>query len=301
MALLARADAVRVPRGFWDYADPGRALAERFGAARARTTVAEVGVLQTTLLGAAARDIAAGRADVVLLAGGEARHRAQRAGQAGSAAPLTRQAAGVAPDEVLRPHAEIISPLERQVGLQMPVTQYAVIENALRFAEKRVARRASRRVGVAPGTRERRRSREPRRLGSHAARRCSRSAAPRAEIACSPSRTRSSTPRSGTWTRPPDSCSARSRRRARSAFPRSASSTRSRWPTRTRCCPSPRAPRSTACRASLHAGRARSRTPGSRRASCGTWSSTAASPSRCASRRASSASTKRARSRSRAA
>jgi acetyl-CoA C-acetyltransferase len=135
LALLARADAVRVPRGFWDYADPGRALAERFGAARARTTVAEVGVLQTTLLGAAAGDIAAGRADVVLLAGGEARHRAQRARQTGREASLTRQAAGVAPDEVLRPHAEIISALEQQVGLQMPVTQYAAIENALRFAE----------------------------------------------------------------------------------------------------------------------------------------------------------------------
>lgn len=135
-ALLARADSIRVPRGFWDYADPGRALAERFGAARARSSVAEIGVLQTTLLGAAAQEIAEGRADVVLVAGGEARHRAQRAQQRGMEAPLTRQAAGVAPDEVLRPHAEILSPLEIQVGLQMPVAQYAVIENALRFAEK---------------------------------------------------------------------------------------------------------------------------------------------------------------------
>jgi acetyl-CoA C-acetyltransferase len=134
-ALLARADGIRVTRGFWDYPDPGRALAERFGAARARTCLAEIGVLQTTLLGAAARDIAEGRADVVLVAGGEARHRAQRAQQLGVEAPLSRQA-GVAPDEVLRPHAEILSPLEREVGLALPVSQYAVIENALRFAEK---------------------------------------------------------------------------------------------------------------------------------------------------------------------
>jgi acetyl-CoA C-acetyltransferase len=135
-ALLARADRILVPRGFWDYPDPGRALAERFGAAGARTCLAEVGVLQTTLLGAAASDIARGRADVVLVAGGEARHRAQRAQQLAREAPLTHQAPGVAPDEVLRPHAEIISPLERQVGLQLPVTQYALIENALRFAEQ---------------------------------------------------------------------------------------------------------------------------------------------------------------------
>jgi len=135
-ALLARADRILVPRGFWDTPDPGRALAERFGAAGARTCVAEVGVLQTTLLGAAARDIAAGRADVVLVSGGEARHRARRAQQLGREAPVTRQPPGVVPDEVLRPHAEILSPLELRIGLQMPVTQYALIENALRFAEK---------------------------------------------------------------------------------------------------------------------------------------------------------------------
>jgi acetyl-CoA C-acetyltransferase len=134
-ALLARADGVRIPRGFWDYPDPGRALAERFGAARARTCVAEIGVLQTTLLGGAARDIAEGRADVVLVAGGEARHRAQRAQQLGVPAPLARLPER-APDEVLRPHAEIVSPLEVRAGLAAPVSQYAVIENALRCAEK---------------------------------------------------------------------------------------------------------------------------------------------------------------------
>jgi acetyl-CoA C-acetyltransferase len=136
LELLGRADSIRVPRGFWDYPDPGRALAERFGAgARARTCVAEIGVLQTTLLGAAARDIAAGRADVVLVAGGEARHRAQRAQQLGVPAPLARLPERE-PDEVLRPHAEIVSPLEVRVGLASPVSQYAVIENALRAAEK---------------------------------------------------------------------------------------------------------------------------------------------------------------------
>jgi acetyl-CoA C-acetyltransferase len=134
-ALLARADSIRIPRGFWDYSDPGRALAERFGSGPARTCVAEIGVLQTTLLGGAARDIAEGRADVVLVAGAEARHRAQRARQLGVEAPLTRLPPA-APDEVLRPHADILSPLELKVGLGAPVAQYAVIENALRFADR---------------------------------------------------------------------------------------------------------------------------------------------------------------------
>jgi acetyl-CoA C-acetyltransferase len=133
-ALLARADRIEATRGFWDYADPCRIVAERFGAAGARTCVAEVGVLQTTLLGRAAAAIAAGEADVVLVTGGEAKHRQQRAAQTGVGAPLLRQT-GALPDEVLRPQQEIVSPLEIAAGLQMPVGQYAMIENALRAAD----------------------------------------------------------------------------------------------------------------------------------------------------------------------
>ena len=133
-ALLARADSIRAPRGFWSYPDPCRLLAERFGASGARTEIAEFGVLQTTLLGRAAADIAAGRADVVLVAGGEARHRMQRARAAGVDAPVAQQAA-VAPDSVLRPHAPILSAREVRAGLAMPVLQYAMLENALRAAE----------------------------------------------------------------------------------------------------------------------------------------------------------------------
>ena len=133
-ALLARADSVRAPRGFWSYPDPCRMLAERFGASGARTEIAEIGVLQTTLLGRAAADIAAGRADVVLVAGAEARHRMQRARAAGIDAPLTQQAS-VTPDSVLRPHAPILSEREVRAGLALPVVQYAMLENALRAAE----------------------------------------------------------------------------------------------------------------------------------------------------------------------
>ncbi|MBP1685094.1 MAG: acetyl-CoA acetyltransferase [Deltaproteobacteria bacterium] len=41
-ALLSRADSIRAPRGFWQYSDPCRMIAERFGASRARTEVAHV-------------------------------------------------------------------------------------------------------------------------------------------------------------------------------------------------------------------------------------------------------------------
>jgi len=133
-ALVARADWFRIPRGFWDYADPGRALAEAAGAATACTEVAEIGVLQTTLLGDSARMIAAGEADVIVIAGGEARARALRAQQRGLALPLTRQP-DVTPTRVLRPKQEVVHPAEVKLGMVLPVNQYAMIENALRHAE----------------------------------------------------------------------------------------------------------------------------------------------------------------------
>jgi len=133
-SLVARADWVRVPRGFWDYADPGRALAESAGAAGARSELAEIGVLQTTLLGDSARMIAAGEADVIVIAGGEARARAMRAQQRGVAAPLTQQI-DATPARVLRPKQEVVHPAEVKLGMVLPVNQYAMIENALRHAE----------------------------------------------------------------------------------------------------------------------------------------------------------------------
>jgi len=133
-SLLAQANSIRVPRGFWDYPDPGRLIAERFGARSARTQVAEIGVLQTTLLGVAAQAIASGAEEVVLVAGGEAKYRALRAQITGIEAPMTAQAT-VQPDSVLRPEREIWNSLEAELGLLMPVNQYSIMECALRHAE----------------------------------------------------------------------------------------------------------------------------------------------------------------------
>jgi acetyl-CoA C-acetyltransferase len=134
-SLLARADAIRVPAGLWSYRDPGRWLAERLGAPEARTTLAQVGVLQTTLLASAARDIAEGRADVVLVAGGEARYRDQCALRAGVTTSVSEQPEGARPDERLVPEGEIVSVHEIRAGLGAPVSQFALLENALRAAD----------------------------------------------------------------------------------------------------------------------------------------------------------------------
>ena len=100
--LLAQADSIRVPRGFWDYSDPGRLIAQRFGARRAKTLLAEIGVLQTTLFGGAVEAIATGQAEVVLVTGGEAKYRSLRA-QIGAVEIANTMQTDVEPDVVLRP------------------------------------------------------------------------------------------------------------------------------------------------------------------------------------------------------
>ena len=126
-ALGPAVDLVLVPQGTWRTSDPGRLIAERLGAT-ARTVVAELGVLQQTLLTRAARDVAEGRADVVLVVGGEA-----RAPSAGGPPPDLPSADP--PDEVLRPAGDIITRLEIERGLAVPAAQYALVDGALAAAE----------------------------------------------------------------------------------------------------------------------------------------------------------------------
>ena len=131
-ALLGEAATVIVPKGIWSYPDPARIVADRFGA-HARSVLAEVGILQQSPFTLAARRIAAGDADVVLVAGGEAKHRALRAQIAGTTAPETAQD-GVTPDIRIDPRGDIISQVEIHRGLAVPARQYALIETALRAA-----------------------------------------------------------------------------------------------------------------------------------------------------------------------
>ena len=133
-ALLREADSIRVPRGFWSYSDPGRLVAQELEAKHARSTLAEIGILQQTLFTRACEALAAGREKIALVAGGEAKYRALQAAKAGQEAAETPQK-DVEPDEVLRPQQSFGPPLEGQRGLTMPVHSYAVIESALRCHE----------------------------------------------------------------------------------------------------------------------------------------------------------------------
>ncbi len=133
--LLAAVDRIAVPQGTWGYPDPGRLVAARVGAARARTVLGEVGVPQQTLVTSALQAVAGGHSDVALVVGGEARAWAKRQAREGRPADETAQPPGTAPDEVCAREPDFVDPAEVAAGLVVPVQQYAMIENALGHAE----------------------------------------------------------------------------------------------------------------------------------------------------------------------
>jgi acetyl-CoA C-acetyltransferase len=132
--LLTRADEIMVPFSLWPYSDPGRLLADKLGAASATTLLAEFGILQQGLFNRACERILQGDANILLITGGEARFREQTAARAGDEAPTTKQE-GVEPDLTLRPAAEMMSGVESNAGLGMPVGFYAIMESALRYKQ----------------------------------------------------------------------------------------------------------------------------------------------------------------------
>jgi acetyl-CoA C-acetyltransferase len=130
--LVDQIDLVLVPKGIWEYGDPGRLLSAPLGIAP-RTVLAEVGVLQQTLLTRAAQAVAAGWSRVVLICGGEAKARASAASRLGVGLADTPDEGE--PDEIWRPHGDIITALEIERDLAVPAHQYALVENALGDAD----------------------------------------------------------------------------------------------------------------------------------------------------------------------
>ena len=129
--LLEAATVLMLPQGTWSGPDPATVITP--WNATIRTVVAEIGVLQQTLVSTACALVAAGQAEVVLVCGGEAKHRALRAMISGVAA--AEPAAEGSPDHVverLRPAHEIITQEEITRGLPVPARQYALIDTALR-------------------------------------------------------------------------------------------------------------------------------------------------------------------------
>lgn len=127
-------DSIAVPRGTWQYSDPARLIAKALGATRAKTVLANIGVLQQTIISNACNNIQNGEQSVALICGGEAKYRALQISKQGLDIVDTDQQ-GIEPDTFITIEDDIISPVEMQRGMAMPVTPYAIMESAMRHAE----------------------------------------------------------------------------------------------------------------------------------------------------------------------
>jgi acetyl-CoA C-acetyltransferase len=134
--ILEAVQRVAVPHGTWDYSDPGRLIAARIGAPKARTVLVGTGIPQQTLLNDAHAAIRDGTLDVVLIVGGEAAGRAAIARRHGVAVIDTVQD-GATPDDLQLPTDEIISSIEIEGGVSSAMEPFALIDSALRYAEGR--------------------------------------------------------------------------------------------------------------------------------------------------------------------
>jgi acetyl-CoA C-acetyltransferase len=133
--LLAEASRVAVPQSLWSYSDPARAVARAIDCDGAVSVLAELGVLQQSLVGDACARIASGEIDCAIVVGGEARYRALQAQLAGIEAP--EALADGEPDERWKPAVELRLDAEVKSGLgYMPVGYYAIVESAFRAAHK---------------------------------------------------------------------------------------------------------------------------------------------------------------------
>lgn len=133
--VLAALDSIRVVSILsWRYADPGRLLAERFGADVRTIYTTGGGQTPQALVHRTAEDVLAGRADCVLIGGAEAWRTRQGARRDGTALAWTDQG-DVTPDELLGGDLDMNHPDEMALGIGMPIQVYPLFDVAVRAAD----------------------------------------------------------------------------------------------------------------------------------------------------------------------
>jgi acetyl-CoA C-acetyltransferase len=134
--LLARADSVRVVNELsWQYRNCPALVAERIGASPRQTVYSVMGGNYVqSMVNRAALDIAAGDADVVVLAGGEAWRTRSAVRSSGGTLDWTEQPDDTPAPEPFGVDEPLSAPEEVARGIFLPVQVYPVFEIALRAA-----------------------------------------------------------------------------------------------------------------------------------------------------------------------
>ena len=147
--VLAALDSIRVVNLLsWRYRDPGLLLAARIGAAQASTQYTGIGGnTPQSLVNQTCLDIQQGRADAVLLAGGETWRTRMRLRAKGIRPEWTRQDDSVPVPPGAGGDVPMAGPAEDRIGLDRPSFVYPMFEEALRIADKESIEDHRRRIG----------------------------------------------------------------------------------------------------------------------------------------------------------
>jgi acetyl-CoA C-acetyltransferase len=128
-------DEIRTPKGFWNYKDPGKWIAQNNNfRTNPVTYVTKIGILQQSLFNDAIKSIQNGKVDASLIVGGESRYKLIRSFKENKdykETPLTSD-----PDYYLKAESDLYLEEEIKQLSEMPVGFYAIIENAYRFNKK---------------------------------------------------------------------------------------------------------------------------------------------------------------------
>jgi len=134
--VLTEIDSIRVVNLLsWRYRDPGLLLGQRVGAAAAATRYSAVGGnTPQSLMNQACRDIQQGRANTVLIAGGETWRTRMRLRAQGIRPDWTRQDENISVPVGGEDGVPMSGPAEDKVGLDRPSSVYPIFEQAIRLA-----------------------------------------------------------------------------------------------------------------------------------------------------------------------
>jgi acetyl-CoA C-acetyltransferase len=137
--LATEVDSVRIVSILsWRYRDPGALVAAALGATPRHTAYTSAGGnTPQSLVSGSARDIAAGKADIVLVGGGEAWRTRMRLRSTDQRPPWAVEDESVSPTEVIGTEMPMAGDPELRRGLVLPVQMYPMFDQALRIAEER--------------------------------------------------------------------------------------------------------------------------------------------------------------------
>lgn len=147
--VLEAADSVRVVNLLsWRFRDPGLLLAQRLHAGNAATRYTGVGGnTPQSLVNEACRDIQNGRAEVVLIAGGETWRTRSRLRAKGIKPDWPRQDESVPMAQGADEGVPMAGPAEIKINLDRPAYVYPMFEQAVRIAAGRSDEEHRRRIG----------------------------------------------------------------------------------------------------------------------------------------------------------